>query len=101
MFQEIARRRAPIRGLVIDGDVLRGVIVSRGALPLRPAREPYLTVITDDLSGGTPRIAPGGTATVQARGFCRRRRGPSRRGSASTARWWPTASRSTRPVGSP
>jgi len=65
----------PIRGLVVDGDTLKAVIVSDGELPYQPRRIPYVRVLGAGIPSGVATAQPGDTITVSGEGFA-----PSARG---------------------
>jgi hypothetical protein len=60
--------KAPIRGLVIEGQTLKGIIVSQAQLPFQPTRIPYIRVLTSQ-ARGIPATEPGGKITVLGEGF--------------------------------
>src|SRR5262249_54426359 len=68
-FVSQMKKRLPIRGLVVDGDKLRGIVVSHPQLSLQSVRIPYIRVVSNDLGGGIARTEYGGTVTVQGEGF--------------------------------
>jgi hypothetical protein len=63
------RERPPIRGLVLDGRVLMGVITSTTDLPFRPSRRPSLRLVAKDMGTGVPRVRPRGALSVHGAGF--------------------------------
>ena len=68
----VARLRAqklPIRGLVLDGAVLKGVIVSQEPVNLDRPRLPVLHLETRDTMAGIARAEPGETVTVRGESF--------------------------------
>jgi photosystem II stability/assembly factor-like uncharacterized protein len=69
LLQSLAREKAPIRGLVIEGNTLQGVIISEAELPFTPARTPYVHAMSHDMGGGVPRLEAGGRLIVLGQGF--------------------------------
>jgi hypothetical protein len=58
-----------IRGIVVQGETLKGIIISEGELPFDPPRVPYIRLTSDNMAGGAVRVAFGGTVRVHGEGF--------------------------------
>ena len=69
VFQSLIKEKTPIRGLVVRGNSLKGIIVSQAQLLLRPARVPYIRALSKDMSSGIPRTEAGGEITVEGEGL--------------------------------
>jgi photosystem II stability/assembly factor-like uncharacterized protein len=67
-LQAMLKDKAPIRGLVVEGQVLKGIIASQAQLPFQPVRIPSIHVLTSQ-SRGIPATEPGGKVTVLGEGF--------------------------------
>jgi photosystem II stability/assembly factor-like uncharacterized protein len=67
-LQAILKERTPIRGLIIEGRMLKGIIASQAQLPFQPARIPYIRVLASQ-ARGIPATEPGGKVTVLGEGF--------------------------------
>ena len=62
-------KRGAIRGLIVEGDRLVGAILSPAQLPFEPSRVPYIRVLTDNMTGGVPKVRPGERVTILGQGF--------------------------------
>jgi stigma-specific protein Stig1 len=58
-FAPAVKEGAPVRGLVLEGNRLRGIISSREPLSFKPARTPYLRVLTSRRNGAITIIGTG------------------------------------------
>ncbi len=67
-LQALSKEKLPIRGLVIEGHTLKGIIASQAQLPFQPARIPSIHVLTTQ-ARGIPATEPGGKVTVLGEGF--------------------------------
>jgi photosystem II stability/assembly factor-like uncharacterized protein len=65
----LKKEKVPIRGLIVDGAVLKGVITSQTQLPFKPSRVPYARAFSQDMSGGITKTPPGGAVTIEGEGF--------------------------------
>jgi hypothetical protein len=60
----------PIRGLVIDGTTLKGMITSDKELPIEPSQIPYIRAVSNFMVAGIPIIQAGeGKVTIEGEGF--------------------------------
>jgi hypothetical protein len=62
-------KRGAIRGLIVEGDRLVGAILSPAQLPFEPSRVPYVRVLSDNMTGGVPKVVPGARVTILGQGF--------------------------------
>jgi photosystem II stability/assembly factor-like uncharacterized protein len=67
-LRSLLKAKTPIRGLVIEGHALRGILASQAELPFKPARVPYIRVLTEQ-SRGIPATRSGGKVTVIGEGY--------------------------------
>jgi photosystem II stability/assembly factor-like uncharacterized protein len=69
LLQSLTKGTTWIRGLVVQGDTLRGIIVSGTELPFRPSRFPYVRVEGTEKSAGPVSVPAGGTVVLLGEGF--------------------------------
>lgn len=58
-----------VRGVLIEGTTLRGIITAGAELPVTPANVPYIEVISKNSADGFATVQAGETITVVATGF--------------------------------
>ncbi|NHF59985.1 hypothetical protein FK220_011575 [Flavobacteriaceae bacterium TP-CH-4] len=59
----------PIRGILIEGTKLRGIITSGTDLPVEPQRIPYIEVLSQTNIGGLATVLAGDMMTISGKGF--------------------------------
>jgi hypothetical protein len=69
MLSSLSKAGARIRALVLEGETLRGVIVSVSELDFQPSRIPYVRVIGTNMSAGPAGVAGGAEVTLIGEGF--------------------------------
>jgi hypothetical protein len=65
----LQKEKVPIRGIIVEGMTLKGVITSEAQLPFKPSRVPYARAFSEDMSGGIAKTVPGGRVTIEGQGF--------------------------------
>ena len=69
VLSSLQKEKVPIRGVIVEGKTLKGIIASQAQLPFKPSRIPYARAFSDDVSGGVAKTPPGGTITLEGEGF--------------------------------
>jgi hypothetical protein len=65
----LQKERVPIRGLVVEGKMLKGIITSKAQLAFKPSRIPYARAFSADVAGGIAKTVPSGSVTIEGEGF--------------------------------
>jgi hypothetical protein len=68
-LMEAIKGMPSIKGLVIADGVLKGVIAANDELPINVGRTPYIRALSDDMTGGIPRISRDGKVVIFGEGF--------------------------------
>jgi hypothetical protein len=66
---QVAKDLPPIKGLVLEQGVVRGLISADVELPVQVAATPYVRVLSSDMAAGVPRIGREGKVVVFGEGF--------------------------------
>jgi hypothetical protein len=69
LIRSLQKERTRIRGLVVEGDTLRGVLVSDAELAFQPGQVPYLKIFGKNMSAGPAGVTAGGEVRVLGEGF--------------------------------
>jgi hypothetical protein len=69
IIRSLQKERTRIRGLVVEGDTLRGVLVSDAELAFQPSQVPYLKIFGKSMSAGPAGVTAGGEVRVLGEGF--------------------------------
>jgi photosystem II stability/assembly factor-like uncharacterized protein len=78
LLERIRRNRASIRGLVLEGTLLRGIIAAGGELPSVPwPSDPYVSLYAQTMVGAERVVSAGQQVSVLGRGFVPTDSGPN------------------------
>lgn len=69
VLSAVQKEKVPIRGLIVEGKTLKGIITSQAQLPFKPSRVPYARAFSEDVTGGIAKTVPGGRVTIEGDGF--------------------------------